>query len=194
MRLPRPSLWCTASRLNIKRSVFVNTGFTHHQDHTLGSTGPDAGRHRTNSPHRFPDHKPDYSVSRRRGARSGVASARSSQKSWLFNSLITILNFTLRRSQGAIARYQAAPGVPLAAAQVEVPRRPWTAPTTIPGAGEGVKNSVRCHIALCVIGYIAYRGGMSSSNAQQEPLALHSGTSRSRQTPAPLRHLQTHTP
>ena len=46
------------------------------------------------------------------------------------------MDFTLRRCRGAIGRYQAAPGAPLAAARV--PRRPWTAPTTIPGAGKGL--------------------------------------------------------
>ena len=47
------------------------------------------------------------------------------------------MDFTLRRSRGAIGRYQAAPGTPLAAARV--PRRPWTAPTTIPGVGRGLR-------------------------------------------------------
>ena len=46
------------------------------------------------------------------------------------------LENTLGRSWGAIGRYQAAPGAPLAAARVL--RRPWTAPTTIPGAGRGL--------------------------------------------------------
>ena len=36
------------------------------------------------------------------------------------------------------ALYQAAPGAPLAAARV--PRRPWTAPTTIPGVGKGLTS------------------------------------------------------
>ena len=47
------------------------------------------------------------------------------------------LENTLRRSRGDIVRYQATPGAPLAAARVS--RRPWTAPTTIPGAGRGLK-------------------------------------------------------
>ena len=34
------------------------------------------------------------------------------------------MDFTLRRSRGAIERYQAAPGAPLVAA-ARVPRRPW---------------------------------------------------------------------
>ena len=34
-------------------------------------------------------------------------------------------------------RYQAAPGAPLGGARV--PRRPWAAPTTIPGVGKGLK-------------------------------------------------------
>ena len=50
------------------------------------------------------------------------------------------MNFTLRvrRCRGAIRRYQALPGLGLAAARV--PRRPWTAPTTIPGVGKGSRE------------------------------------------------------
>ena len=39
------------------------------------------------------------------------------------------------RPMRSALQYQAAPGAPLAAARV--PRRPWTAPTTIPGAVRG---------------------------------------------------------
>ena len=50
--------------------------------------------------------------------------------------LITIGLHTSWRCRGAIGRYQAAPGAPLATARV--PRPPWTAPKTISGAGIGL--------------------------------------------------------
>ena len=64
---------------------------------------------------------------------ANLSSRRGQGQIWVDN-----LDSTLRRSRGAIRRYQAASGAPLAAARV--PRRPWTAPTTIPDVGKGLSK------------------------------------------------------
>ena len=102
---------------------------------TIGSTGPDTQRHRTNSHHAPPDGKPP--IGRCRALHSEPANSegrKGSNQIWVDN-----LKNTLRRSRGAIGRYLAAPGASLAAARV--PRRPWTAPTTIPGVGKGLSTT-----------------------------------------------------
>jgi len=93
----------------------------------LGTTKPSARLDRTNWHHGLPDGKP--SMRRCRALQSepaNLSTKRGHGQIWVDN-----LENTLRRSRGAIGRYQAAPGAPLAAARV--PRRPWTAPTTFPG-------------------------------------------------------------
>ena len=61
-----------------------------------------------------------------------------------FGSITYMRKHTYRWSRGAIGRYQAAPGATLAAARV--PRRPWTAPTTIPGEGRGLTPGSNVHV------------------------------------------------
>ena len=65
---------------------------------------------------------------------ANLKSRRGQGQIWVDN-----LENTLRWSRGAIGRYQAAPGAPLAA--VRVPGRdirwPWAAPTTTPPGWEG---------------------------------------------------------
>ena len=101
-----------------------------------GTLKPSARLDRTNWHHGLPDGKPW--MGRCRALQSEPANRKSRRgqgQIWVDN-----LENTLRRSRGAIGRYQAAPGAPLAAARV--PRRPWTAPTTIPGVGKGLKLPV----------------------------------------------------
>ena len=97
-----------------------------------GTLKPSARLDRTNWHHGLPDGKPW--MGRCRALQSEPANRKSRRghgQIWVDN-----LENTLRRSRGAIGRYQAAPGAPLAAARV--PRRPWTVPTTFPGAGRGL--------------------------------------------------------
>ena len=97
-----------------------------------GTLKPSARLDRTNWHHGSPDGKPWMGRCRAlqsvKSEPANLSSRRRHGQIWVDN-----LENTLRRSRGAIGRYQAAPGAPLAAARV--PRRPWTAPTTIPGAG-----------------------------------------------------------
>ena len=97
-----------------------------------GTLKPSARLDRTNWHHGSPDGKPWMGRCRAlQSEPANLSTKRGHGQIWVDN-----LENTLRRSRGAIGRYQATPGAPLEAARV--PRRPWTAPTTFPGAGRGL--------------------------------------------------------
>ena len=89
------------------------------------------------------------SLSRWRSARSDVASARSSdasEKSWLIGCSLNWTSHLVGAGEPSGATRPGGPGgapPPLAARPERAPRRPWTAPKTIPGAGRGLSAESR---------------------------------------------------